>query len=153
MEAGKRARLLLTCAATSSSAAHSRFFRRPEPLTRCGVEVSNGHARAASCTHRRLMRTYTLVASIVAHVTVACAVLFSTVIATDELPEPRRTSVFVEVMSVPSPTPPPAARPRVVQPASTAVVPLGAPIGVHPEIDRPAVPDVFDPVPYHVFVG
>ena len=99
------------------------------------------------------MRTYTLVASIVGHVTVACAVLFSTVIATDELPEPRRASVFVEVMSVPPPTPPPAPRPRVVEAAPTAVVPLDAPVGVHPEIDRPAVPDVADTLPDDVFVG
>jgi periplasmic protein TonB len=98
------------------------------------------------------MRTYTLVASIVAHVTVACAVLFSTVIATNELPEPSRASVFIEVIAVPPP-PRSAPRPPVVQSAPTAVVALVAPIGVHPEVDRPAVPDVFDAAPDDVFVG
>jgi len=59
------------------------------------------------------MRTYTFVFSTLVHAAVACVALFSTVLATDELPEPRRASVFVQVFAPPSRVPPPAVRPKV----------------------------------------
>jgi protein TonB len=98
------------------------------------------------------MRTYTLVFSIVVHAAVACAALFSTVLATDELPEPRRASVFVEVFSTPPPTPPPA-RDRVVPPAPVAAIPVEAPVGIQPEIERPVILDAFEVVPNGVIGG
>jgi periplasmic protein TonB len=99
------------------------------------------------------MRTYTLVFSIVAHVTIACAALFSTVLATDELPEPRRASVFVEVFSSPTPPPPPPAPVRVTQPTPTPGIPFEAPEGVHAEVEQPLIADLVDDVPTSVIGG
>lgn len=91
------------------------------------------------------MRTYTLLFSIVAHVCVACALLFTTVLATDELPVPRDESTFVNVVSAPPPSPPPAARPRVQPQANPDAAPVAAPEGIHAEIERPAPVDIAEP--------
>jgi periplasmic protein TonB len=99
------------------------------------------------------MRTYTLVFSIVVHATLACVLLFSTVLATDELPEPRRASVFVEVFSTPPPSPPPPVRPVAPRPAAVATVPLVAPTGVQPETERPILSDTFAITPGSVIGG
>jgi periplasmic protein TonB len=85
------------------------------------------------------MRTYTLVFSIVAHVCAACAVLFTTVLATDELPTPRDGAVFVTVATSPPPAPPPAPRPRADPVIKTDAAPTIAPDGVRPEIERPPI--------------
>jgi periplasmic protein TonB len=98
------------------------------------------------------MRTYTLVFSIVVHAAVACTMLFSTVLATDELPEPRRASVFVDVFPTPLPSPPPV-RPRVVQPSPVAVIPTEAPVGIQPELERPLALDAFEVPPTDGVVG
>ena len=99
------------------------------------------------------MRTYTLVFSTVVHAAVACVALFSTVLATDELPDPRRASVFVQVFAPPPRVPTPAARPKVTAPAAVESVPLEAPSGFHPEPDQPLVPDTFEPAPDGVLSG
>ena len=99
------------------------------------------------------MRTYTLVFSIVVHAAVAGMVLFSTVLATDELPEPRRASVFVDVFPTPAPSPPPPVRARVVPPAPVVAIPLEAPTGVQPEREAPVGLDVFEAPPDGVIGG
>jgi protein TonB len=92
------------------------------------------------------MRTYTLLFSIVAHACAACAMLFTTVLATGELPVPRDESTFVNVVTAPPPTvPPPAARPRVEPVVNPSLAPLSAPEGVRPEPDRPVVVDAGEP--------
>ena len=78
--------------------------------------------------------------------------LFSTVLATDELPEPRRASVFVEVFSTPPP-PPPSVRTRVVRPAPVAGVPIEAPEGFQHEIERAVVLEGFEAPPNGVIGG
>ena len=46
------------------------------------------------------MRTYTLAFSILAHAVVVSVALIATLLATGELPEPRRSSTFIEVRPV-----------------------------------------------------
>jgi protein TonB len=101
------------------------------------------------------MRTYTLVFSIAAHVCVACAVLFTTVLATGELPVPREGAVFVAVAPPPAPAVPPPPPPRVhVEPVVNAsAAPTEAPDGVKPEIDLPIPVDLGDPPPVGVIGG
>jgi len=98
------------------------------------------------------MRTYTLLFSIVAHVCAACALLFTTVLATDELPVPRDESTFVNVVSVPPPSPPPAARSRVEPVANPNAAPVAAPEGIHAEVERPTPLDLGERPP-DGFVG
>ena len=98
------------------------------------------------------MRTYTLLFSIVAHVCAACALLFTTVLATGELPVPRDESTFVNVVSVPPPSPPPIARPRVEPMANPDAAPVAAPEGIHAEVDRPAPINIRETAP-DGFVG
>src|SRR3954469_22676991 len=89
------------------------------------------------------MRTYTLLFSIAAHVCAACALLFTTVLATAELPAPHDASTFVNILAVPPPAAPPSARqPRVEPVPNPEAAPLTAPDGVHPEIDRPVPSDL-----------
>ncbi len=100
------------------------------------------------------MRTYTLIVSIVAHVCVACALLFTTVLATDELPAPHDASTFVNVVSVVPAAVPPPARPRPVAPVSTAALaPLTAPEGIHTETEPPAPDGLLEPIPNGVLGG
>jgi protein TonB len=80
------------------------------------------------------MRTCTLIFSIVVHALVACTLLFTTVLATDELPVPHDASTFVNVVAVaPQDVPPPARRQPIVSMQSTAA-PTSAPDGVVPEV-------------------
>jgi protein TonB len=100
------------------------------------------------------MRTYTLLFSIAAHVCAACAMLFTTVLATGEMPVPHDTSTFVNVVTaLPPSVPPPAARPRVEPVVNPAAAPLEAPEGVHAEVERPLVIDTGEPVPDGVIGG
>ena len=92
------------------------------------------------------MRTYTFLFSIVAHVCAACALLFTTVLATGELPVPRDESTFVNVVSAPPPSPPPAARPLAEPAASPDGAPVAAPEGIHAEVERPVPVDIGEPV-------
>lgn len=91
------------------------------------------------------MRKYTLLFSIVAHVCAASAVIFTTVLATGELPVPRDAMVFTTV-AAPMPSPPPAARPRPEPIVNPSAAPTEAPEGVKPEPERPLLVDVGDPV-------
>src|SRR4051794_8473998 len=91
------------------------------------------------------MRTYTLLFSIAAHVCAACALLFTTVLATAELPAPHDASTFVDIVAEP-PAPPPSARQPKVDPGpSPEAAPLTAPDGVHAEIERPMPSDLAEP--------
>jgi protein TonB len=91
---------------------------------------------------RRLMRTYTLFVSILAHVVAVIGLFVVSITATDVLPAVRRGVDFIEVLAVTPP--PPVRRPRPIrsQPPNTAVIPLEAPDGVHEEPPaEPADPD------------
>lgn len=93
------------------------------------------------------MRTYTIVVSIAAHVCTACALLFTTVLATDELPTPHDASTFVNVVTVAPAAVPPPSRLRRVEPAPTAVlIPLAAPEGIHMETVLPATDVLLEPI-------
>ena len=93
------------------------------------------------------MRTITILLSVVAHALVVCAVIVSSVTATDELPVPRRAMETVIVRpQAPAPPPKSSARARRDVP-STALqaVPLEPPDGIHPEREQPAIDDRPDP--------
>lgn len=79
------------------------------------------------------MRKYTLVFSIVAHVCAVGAMILVPALATEELPEPRRTSVVIIVKPELPPPPPVAQRRTEVVPTPVATVPLAAPDGIQPE--------------------
>src|SRR5437867_2140392 len=93
------------------------------------------------------MRTYTIALSIVAHVVAVCALIIAPLLATDELPEPRTATEFIQVVALPEPpTPPPAraaAKPTVETPRVDAA-PLTAPDGISPE---PVIEPSVDPAP------
>lgn len=79
------------------------------------------------------MRKYTLVFSIVAHALGVGAMIIVPALATEELPEPRRTSAFIIVRpELPAP-PPPAPRRTEVAVPTRAAVPLEPPTGIPPE--------------------
>ena len=90
------------------------------------------------------MRAYTLVLSIVVHLAAIAAVIVVPLIATDVLPEPRRTVEFIEIRPIEiTPPPPPVrqqAQPQTPQ-ASPDAAPIEVPVGVAPE------PDVAPPPP------
>jgi protein TonB len=88
------------------------------------------------------MRKYTLVFSICAHAVVVAALIIVPALATDDLPEPQRTTAFIIVRpELPAPV---AVRPRKDTAASVpSPVPLTPPEGVQPEPVREAV-DLFD---------
>lgn len=79
------------------------------------------------------MRKYTLVFSIVAHAVGVGALIIVPALATDELPEPRRTSAFIIVKAVTPAVPPPATRRTEAAPSTQAAVPLEPPTGISPE--------------------
>ena len=89
----------------------------------------------------RPMRKYTLVFSIAAHAIAVAALIIAPALATDELPEPRRTSEWILV--VPEiPLPPPVGPVSVDrEPVATTPVPLEPPVGIQPE----PIVDVVDP--------
>jgi protein TonB len=98
------------------------------------------------------MRTYTLVFSIAMHVAVAATVLFTTVLATDELPSPNEASTFVNVVASSPPSVPPPAKPRPVEVVHPDAAPVTAPEGISTEIER-ALPDVFETAAGPVIAG
>jgi protein TonB len=79
------------------------------------------------------MRKYTLVFSIVAHVCAVGAMIIVPALATEELPEPRRTSAFIIVKPELPPPPPAAPRRTEVVPSAAVTVPLTPPDGIQPE--------------------
>jgi protein TonB len=80
------------------------------------------------------MRKYTLVFSIVAHAIAVAALIIAPALATDELPEPRRTSEFILVVPTPPPPPPQVGPVPVAEAPSPAMsVPLSPPEGIQPE--------------------
>ncbi len=99
------------------------------------------------------MQRYTIALSVVVHLLAACALLITTVLATDELPAPRTATEFILVVPTPpSPPPPPPRRNATAatsQPARPDVPPANVPDGVQPEQD---VPPVIDAAPSAVGV-
>jgi protein TonB len=90
------------------------------------------------------MRIYTLVLSIVVHVLAVAGVWVTNVVATDELPAPRRASTFIVVQPIAPPSvPPPARREPAAANVSRDAAPLVAPEGVRPELP----PAIEFPVP------
>jgi len=79
------------------------------------------------------MRKYTLVFSIVAHATAVAAMIIAPALATEELPEPRRTYEWIVVKPELPTLPPPAPRRTEVAPSHEIPVPLDPPIGIQPE--------------------
>jgi protein TonB len=77
------------------------------------------------------MRKYTLVFSVIAHLCVIAAVYIAPAFATDELPEPPRTSAFIIVHPT-MPEPPPVAIVRNT-PVPSNAAPIEPPDGVKPE--------------------
>ena len=77
------------------------------------------------------MRKYTLVFSVIAHVGVIAAVYIAPAFATDELPEPPRTSAFIVVHPI-MPEPPPVMVRNTPAPSPDAA-PIEEPDGVKPE--------------------
>jgi len=97
------------------------------------------------------MRTYTLIASIAAHVCAASVVLFTTVLATEELPSPRDGATFVNVVAPPPPSVRSQARPRAEPPAGVSFDPLSAPDRVRADTESPVPSDTGESVPDGVF--
>jgi periplasmic protein TonB len=89
------------------------------------------------------MRKYTLVFSVIAHLGVIAAIYIAPAFATDELPEPPRTTAFIIVRPI-MPDPPPVAIVRNT-PAPSNAAPIEPPDGVKPEppvaIESPSVVD------------
>lgn len=80
------------------------------------------------------MRVYTLVLSIVVHAVAIGALIVVPLIATEELPEPRRTVEFVQPVVIRPPAPPPTPIQRTAEPqVSRNAAPIEVPSGVEPE--------------------
>jgi protein TonB len=80
------------------------------------------------------MRTCTLVFSIVAHMIAVGALIIAPAFATDDLPEPYRTTAFVLVRPALPQPPPPIHRTRPDTPPATASsAPLVEPMDIRPE--------------------
>jgi periplasmic protein TonB len=93
------------------------------------------------------MRKYTLVFSIVAHACAVCALIIVPALATDELPEPRRTEVWIAVTPE-IPVPPPVQSLRAEAPSTSIPIPLSPPEGIQPEpITEPVDPGFDRAVP------
>jgi protein TonB len=78
------------------------------------------------------MRKYTLVFSIVAHAIAVAAMIIAPALATEELPEPRRTYEWI-VVTPDLPTLPPPAPKRAAVAPSVAAAPVTPPEGIQPE--------------------
>ena len=78
------------------------------------------------------MRTYTVLLSVVVHAIAVAILVVTPIVANDELPEPRRTTVFVVVTPVVPAAPPPVARNRAPRPSRDAA-PVAPPTGIHAE--------------------
>jgi protein TonB len=92
------------------------------------------------------MRKYTLVFSVIAHLGVIAAVYIAPAFATDELPEPPRTTAFVLVNAVMPPLPAVPIR-RVPEQPSPNPIPIAEPDGVQPERPVDPAPPGIDDVP------
>lgn len=92
------------------------------------------------------MRTYTLVFSIVAHVIAVGALIIAPALATDDLPEPYRTTAFVLVRAEMPQPPPPIRRTRPDTPSAPPnSAPLVEPADILPEpIAEPVEQPGFD---------
>jgi protein TonB len=89
------------------------------------------------------MQRYTIAVSIVVHAVAVCALIITPLLATDQLPEPRTATEFVQVVAVPTPPPPPAPpapTPSTAPPRAEAA-PLAAPDGIEPEMTIEPQPD------------
>src|SRR4030095_14729903 len=103
----------------------------PHPVS--GVERSERPAGEGPPSPRRPMRKYTLFFSIVAHAIAVAAVIIVPALATDNLPEPRRTSALIIVRpELPQPAPL-TRRSRSQTPLLPAPVPLAPPESVQQE--------------------
>jgi periplasmic protein TonB len=80
------------------------------------------------------MRKYTLVFSVIAHLCVIAAVYIAPAFATDELPEPPRTSVLI-IVHPSMPEPPPVVVHNAPAPSNAA--PIEEPDGVNPDPPMP----------------
>jgi protein TonB len=98
------------------------------------------------------MRKYTVLTSVIAHAVAACLLLLAPVLATTDLPEPRRATEFVQVNAAMPVAPPLVPRPRSVAPLSPNAAPVEAPNGVSPETPGVAAGDDPAPVPGAGFV-
>jgi hypothetical protein len=91
------------------------------------------------------MRIYTVLPSVVVHTIAVGFIVIAPIVATDELPEPRRATEFIVVQPV---TPPQPQRPAdIAQPSprsSRDAAPVEEPDSIEPEpiadlsVDRPA---------------
>jgi len=93
------------------------------------------------------MRTFTILLSVLAHALVVCAVIVSSVTATDELPAPPHAMETIIVRpEAPAPPPqPPARARRDAPPIALQTAPLEPPDGIHAERQQPAIDDRPDP--------
>ena len=83
------------------------------------------------------MRKYTFAFSVLAHALAIGWVIIAPALATDELPEPPRTTAFILVRPVP-PDPMPVRAPRTATAPTPNPIPLEPPDGIQPE--RPIEP-------------
>jgi protein TonB len=84
------------------------------------------------------MRTYTLLASILVHVLGVGAAFVVPIVATADLPEPRRAFVYEVVMPLATPPEPPSAvRQRPAPRLSADAAPVSEPAAITPEPSRP----------------
>ncbi len=99
------------------------------------------------------MRKYTLVFSIVAHAIAVAAMIIAPALATDDLPEPRRTSAWI-LVTPEIPVPPPVRPQRAEVAPSSIPTPLSPPEGIQPEpIVEPVDPGFDRAVPGGVPFG
>ena len=93
------------------------------------------------------MRGWTLGVSIVFHLCVICGVVVAPLVATGDLPEPRRAAPEYILVTAPLPPDPQPVR-RPITPQSTATAPLTAPDVIRPE--TPITPSVPGPIDFGV---
>src|SRR5687768_17508945 len=102
-------------------------------LSRCPISYQATPARPPQDGGQ--MRTYTLAFSILVHLLVVGVLVVTPLVATDDLPEPRRPVDFIEVVAPPTPTLPPPASSGSPRSESTNphAAPLEAPDTIAPE--------------------
>jgi periplasmic protein TonB len=84
------------------------------------------------------MRTWTLVVSVCAHAVVVAAIFVSPILATTDLPAPRRPLVFEAITPVIVPTVPAPARPQSAEPSTAAhSIPTTEPRDLPPDTPAP----------------
>jgi protein TonB len=92
------------------------------------------------------MRKYTLVFSVIVHLCVIAAVYIAPALATDELPEPPRTSAFIIVEAV-MPVVPTVPLRRAAADPSPSQIPIDPPDGLQPARPVDPSPPGVDDVP------